>query len=87
MVLRNAAFAKGDLNTGFIGREKLMEALDAEAKAASRARAERAAVLVAALTRAPGGGIRGVHHRQTAPKPLAAAEATTPAWAMRQRRL
>ncbi len=87
MVLRNKAFQAGDLNTGFIGREKLMEALDEEARAAARARAERAAALVAALTRAPGGGIRGVHHRQTAPKPLAGPEAQTPAWAMPHRRV
>jgi acetyl-CoA carboxylase biotin carboxylase subunit len=87
MVLHNKAFVAGQLDTGFIVKQKIMEALEAEAKAAARARAERAAVLVAALTRAPGGGIRGVHHRQTAPKPLAGPEAATPAWAMRHRRL
>ncbi|MEA3201953.1 MAG: acetyl-CoA carboxylase, biotin carboxylase subunit [Thermoplasmata archaeon] len=87
MVLHNKAFVAGQLDTGFIAKQKIMEALEAEAKVAARARAERAAVLVAALTRAPGGGIRGVHHRQTAPKPLAGPEAATPAWAMRHRRI
>ena len=86
MVLRNEAFRKGEMNTGFIRTQRLMEALDEEAKAMALERAKRAAVLAAALTRAPGGGIRGVHHRQNAPKPLSGPEAATPAWAFRIRR-
>ncbi|HUR68821.1 MAG TPA: acetyl-CoA carboxylase biotin carboxylase subunit, partial [Candidatus Thermoplasmatota archaeon] len=86
LTLHNAAFRKGDLHTGFIREQKLMEALDEEAKTMKHAKRQRAAAVLAALTRAPGGGIRGVHHRQTAPKPLTGAEAPTPAWATRARR-
>jgi pyruvate carboxylase subunit A len=86
MVLRDPHFQKGDLNTGFIAHHKIMERLDAEAKEALRARRTRAAAVAAALTRAPGGGIRGVHYRQNAPKPLATHESLPPAWAMRTRR-
>ena len=86
LVLKHPAFRKGDMNTGFIRIHKMMEALDEEAKAAAHARRKQAALLAAALTRAPGGGIRGVHHRQNAPKPLSGPEAATPAWAFRIRR-
>ena len=86
LTLRNKAFRAGELHTGFIRDQKLMEALEHEAKEVAHAKRVKAAAVIAALTRAPGGGIRGVHHRQNAPKPLGPAEAATPAWAMRARR-
>jgi acetyl/propionyl-CoA carboxylase alpha subunit len=86
MVLRHPEFQKGHMNTGFIRTHKIMEALEAEAKEALRARRLRAAIVAAALTRAPGGGVRGVHHRQNAPKALPQHQAAPPAWAMRLRR-
>jgi len=85
MILQNEAFRKGEMNTGFIAKHKMMEALEAEAKSLARARRVRAAAIAAALTKAPGGGIRGIHHRQTAPKPLPAHESAPPAWASRRR--
>jgi pyruvate carboxylase subunit A len=84
-VLRHPAFQKGDMNTGFIRIHQIMESLEVEAKAAARERRVRAAAIAAALTRAPGGGIRGVHYRQNAPKPLPARENAPPAWALRRR--
>ena len=84
-VLRHPSFQKGDMNTGFIRIHKLMEALEEDAKENQRAKRMRAAAIAAALTRAPGGGIRGIHHRQNAPKPLPAHESTPPAWVMRRR--
>jgi pyruvate carboxylase subunit A len=85
MILKHEAFRKGDMNTGFITRHKMMEALEEEARAAARIRKMRAAALAAALTRAPGGGIRGIHHRQSAPKALPPHESLPPAWASRRR--
>jgi len=86
MILQDAPFQKGELDTGYIARNKIMERLDAEAKQVLRRKRQRAAAVAAALTRAPGGGIRGVHYRQNAPKALPSHETAPPAWALRTRR-
>ena len=86
LTLHNKAFQEGHLHTGFIREQRIMEKLDEDAKAHASLKRRRAAAVAAALTRAPGGGIRGVHYRQTAPKPLAG-QAQPPAWAMRGRRV
>jgi acetyl-CoA carboxylase biotin carboxylase subunit len=86
MVLNHPAFQRGDMDTGFIVTHKLQEALEQEAKDLAAKKRRLAAAVAAALTRAPGGGIRGIHYRQNAPKPLVSAEATVPAWALRTRR-
>ena len=86
IVLANEAFRNGDLHTGFIRDQQIMEQLEAAAKERALKQRRLAAAVAAALTRAPGGGIRGVHHRQTAPKPLTGAAALPPAWATRARR-
>ena len=86
VVLRTEAFRHGDLHTGFIRDQRIMEALEDEARERAARQRRLAAAVAAALTRAPGGGIRGVHHRQTAPRPLTGPEAAVPAWALRARR-
>jgi len=87
MVVRDEAFLKGDLSTGFIGHRGIVERLEKEAKDLESAERRRAAAIAAALERLPGGGIRGYHHRQgaSARAPAATEPAVSP-WALAARR-
>ncbi|MHB8604014.1 MAG: acetyl-CoA carboxylase biotin carboxylase subunit [Thermoplasmatota archaeon] len=69
LVVRDPVFIEGKLSTSFIRDRRLVETLEGQA-ASERAKSKmRAAAVAAALSRAAGGGIRGIFHRQEL-KPL-----------------